>query len=234
MLEVQNLSVAYGKLVALRGVSLSVREGQVVAVIGSNGAGKTTLLRAISGLQPPLSGSIRFLGQRIDGLPTQEVCRLGIIHVPEGRKLFPQMRVLHNLQMGAYLPEARRHFRVSLGRVYQLFPRLEERRRQRAGLLSGGEQQMLAIGRALMSRPRLLLVDEPSLGLAPKLVSEIFGILRLLNEEGTTVLLVSQEVRQALELAHWAYVLENGVITLEGPSRDLLGHPRIKEAYLGL
>lgn len=234
MLEVAGLAVAYGELVALRDVSLHVKEGEIVTVIGSNGAGKTTLLKAISGLLRPLAGAIEFLGQRIDGLPSHEVCKRGLIQVPEGRKIFPQMRVIHNLEMGAYMPAARKRFAQSLSRTYQLFPRLNERRHQRAGLLSGGEQQMLAMGRALMARPKLLMVDEPSLGLAPKLVAEIFDILRVLNQEGTPILLVSQEVRQALELAHRAYVLENGRITLEGSSKDLLNDPRIKASYLGL
>ncbi len=234
MLEVAGLAVAYGELVALRDVSLHVKEGEIVTVIGSNGAGKTTLLKAISGLLRPMAGAIEFLGERIDGLRSHEVCERGIIQVPEGRKIFPQMRVFHNLEMGAYLPAARKRFAGSLIRTYQLFPRLNERRRQRAGLLSGGEQQMLAMGRAIMACPKLLMVDEPSLGLAPKLVAEIFSTLRVLNQEGTTILLVSQEVRQALELAQRAYVLENGRVTLEGLSRDLLDDPRVRESYLGL
>ncbi|MDP2936496.1 MAG: ABC transporter ATP-binding protein [Dehalococcoidia bacterium] len=234
MLEVAGLAVAYGELVALRDVSLHVKEGEIVTVIGSNGAGKTTLLKTISGLLRPRAGRIEFLGEGIDGLPSHEICKRGIIQVPEGRKIFPQMPVLHNLQMGAYLPAARRNFAQSLGRAYALFPRLNERRSQRAGLLSGGEQQMLAMARALMARPKLLMVDEPSLGLAPKLVAEIFNTLLVLNQEGTTILLVSQEVRQALELAQRAYVLENGRITVEGSSKDLLNDPRIKAAYLGL
>lgn len=234
MLRVEGLSVAYGELIALRDVSLRVEEGEIVTVIGSNGAGKTTFLKTISGLLRPLAGTIEFLGERIEGLPSHEICKRGIIQVPEGRKLFPQMRVHHNLQMGAYLPSARRYFTQSLGRAYELFPRLRERQDQRAGLLSGGEQQMLALARSFMARPKLLMVDEPSLGLAPKLVTEIFHTLQVLNQEGATILLVSQEVRQALELAQRAYVLENGRIVLEGPSRDLLGHPRVKEAYLGL
>jgi len=234
MLDVAGLTVAYGELVALQDVSLQVNQGEIVTVIGSNGAGKTTLLKTVSGLLRPRAGAMEFLGERIDGLPSHEVCKRGIIQVPEGRKIFPQMRVLHNLELGAYLPAARKGFAESLSRAYQLFPRLDERRRQRAGLLSGGEQQMLAIARALMARPKLLMVDEPSLGLAPKLVAEIFDTLRLLNQEGTTILLVSQEVRQALELGTRAYVLENGRITLQGRSGDLLDDPRIKAAYLGL
>jgi len=234
MLRVERLSVDYTGVRALREVSLTVNEGEIVTVIGANGGGKSTLLKTISGLLSPSSGGIEFIGERIEGFPPHEICRRGLIQIPEGRQLFPKMRVFHNLQMGAYLPEARKNVAQSLERVYGLFPLFRERRNQRTGLLSGGEQQMLAIARALMSRPRLLMLDEPSEGLSPLLTSNIFDTLRTLKEQGMTIFLVSQEVEQALELSHRAYVLENGQITLEGRSEELLNNDKVRAAYLGL
>lgn len=230
----KNLNVAYGGIRALVEVSIWVKEGEIVSVVGANGAGKTSMLKAISGILSPLSGEIEFLGERVDGMPSFEICKRGIIHVPEGRQLFPRMKVLHNLQMGAYLPEARKHAQDSLGRVYDLFPILRERKHLYAGLLSGGEQQMLAIGRALMSRPKLLMLDEPSEGLAPVVISRIFEILKLLGAQGTTILLVSQETARSLELSHRAYVLENGKVVIEGNSEEMMKDDKVREAYLGI
>jgi branched-chain amino acid transport system ATP-binding protein len=234
VLNVEKLSVDYTGVSALREVSLAVNEGEIVTVIGANGGGKSTLLKTISGLLSPSAGNIQFIGERIDGLPPHEICRRGLIQIPEGRQLFPKMRVFHNLQMGAYLPEARKNVAQSLERVYGLFPLFRERRNQRTGLLSGGEQQMLAIARALMSRPRLLMLDEPSEGLSPLLTSNIFDTLKTLKEQGMTIFLVSQEVEQALELSHRGYVLENGQITLEGRSEELLNNDKVRESYLGM
>jgi branched-chain amino acid transport system ATP-binding protein len=234
MLRVERLSVDYTGVRALREVSLTVNEGEIVTVIGANGGGKSTLLKTISGLLSPSSGGIEFIGERIDGFPPHEICRRGLIQIPEGRQLFPKMRVFHNLQMGAYLPEARKNVAQSLERVYGLFPLFRERRNQRTGLLSGGEQQMLAIARALMSRPRLLMLDEPSEGLSPLLTSNIFDTLKTLKEQGMTIFLVSQEVEQALELSYRGYVLENGQIALEGRSEDLLNNDKVRESYLGM
>lgn len=234
MLKVGKLNMAYAGITALRDVSMRVNESEIVAVIGANGGGKTTLLKAISGLVRPLSGSIEFLGERIDGLAPHETCKRGVIQVSEGRQLFPRMKVIHNLEMGAYLPEARKNFGDSLQKVYELFPLFKERRGQKAGLLSGGEQQMLAIARALMSRPKLLMLDEPSEGLSPVLTETIFDTLKTLGEQGLTILLVSQEVSQALELSSRAHVLENSRITLEGKSEDLLNNDKVRESYLGI
>lgn len=234
MLQVEHLNVAYDTLQVLWDVSLEVREGEIVALIGSNGAGKTTLLRTISGLMKPLFGSIRFMGEDIAGLPPHEICRRGVIQVPEGRMLFPQMRVIENLELGAYLPAARAQRHETIERVYRLFPRLKERQRQNAGAMSGGEQQMVAIGRALMARPKLLMLDEPSLGLAPVLVEMIMEVLTHLNGEDMTILLVSQEVHQALAIAHRVYVIENGRIVRSGPSHALRDDDAVRSAYLGL
>jgi branched-chain amino acid transport system ATP-binding protein len=234
MLEVERLSVAYAKVRALRDASIRVGGGEIVSVIGANGAGKTTLLKAISGLLTPLSGHIEFMGEKIDGQSPQELCQRGVIQVPEGRQLFPKMKVIHNLVMGAYLPEARKNLGDSLQEVFQLFPILKERRSQQAGLLSGGEQQMLAVGRALMSRPRLLMLDEPTEGLAPVLTDHIFNTLKALGEHDTTILLVSQEVARALELSQRAYVLENGQITMEGKSWELMDNDQVRESFLGI
>ena len=234
MLQVSDLSVFYGHLPALREVSFVVEKGELVSIIGSNGAGKTTLLKTISGLMKAASGTVRFEGDRIDGLPTYEICSRGIIQVPEGRKIFPRMKVIDNLEMGAYLPGAKRRFHESREQVYALFPLLASRKKQLAATLSGGEQQMLALGRALMSRPKLIMFDEPSLGLSPKASQEIFQIIGKLNQEGLTVLLISQDVLQSLGLAQRAYVLENSRIVMEGKAADLLQDPGVKEAYLGI
>ncbi len=234
MLDIESLAVNHQQLRALRGVSLQVKEGDLTALIGSNGAGKTTLLNAVSGLLPIAGGTVSWRGTNITGLSPDSICRLGIVQVPEGRKLFPNMTVLENLEMGAYLPTARSRAAESFAMVFDLFPRLAERRKQAAVSLSGGEQQMLALGRALMARPRLLMLDEPSLGLAPIVASEIFKIIGELNRNGLSVLLVSQEVLYTLSIAKYCYVVESGEITLSGPADRLLVDPRIKSYYLGL
>ena len=235
MLQAIDLSVFYGHLPALRGVSFTITKGEVVSIIGSNGAGKTTLLKTISGLMKPASGTIQFEGKRIDGLSTYEICSRGIVQVPEGRKIFPRMKVVDNLEMGAYLPEAKKRFRETTEQVYALFPFLASRKKQLAATLSGGEQQMLALGRALMSRPRVLMLDEPSLGLSPKASQGIFQTIEKLNrEQGLTILLVSQDVLQSLRLAHRAYVLENSRVAMEGKATDLLNDPKVKQSFLGL
>jgi branched-chain amino acid transport system ATP-binding protein len=234
MLKTDNLSVFYDELQALSDVSLEVPEGCLLTVIGSNGAGKTTLLRAISGLLRPRQGRILFEGDPIQQETTDRICLRGIVQVPEGRKLFPLMTVRENLEMGAYLPKARAGAKAKFTDVFRLFPILERRRGQLAGTLSGGEQQMLAIGRALMARPRLLMLDEPSLGLSPKIATEIYATLQVLHGEGMTLMLISQDVLQALRISSRAYVIENGRIVMEGESRELLGNPRVKEAYLGM
>ncbi|MFN3285910.1 MAG: ABC transporter ATP-binding protein [bacterium] len=236
MLELAGVSAGYGRLVALRDVSLEVPAGKVATVIGANGAGKTTLLRVISGLIPPRSGRLRLNGQDITAWPPERVVAAGVAHVPERRQLFGSMRVEDNLLLGAYLRlrrERRGAVEEDLERVYELFPRLRERRRQVAATLSGGEQQMLAIGRALMARPQVLLLDEPSLGLAPLLVRELFRVIRRLREEGYTVLLVEQNAHQALRVADVAYVMETGTITLRGSGPELLAKPEVQAAYLG-
>ncbi len=234
LLRVDGIEVGYGDLTAVRDVSLEVREGEAVALIGANGAGKTTTLRAVSGLLPLRRGRIEFEGQRLDGLGPSEIVARGIAHVPEGRQLFPTMTVRENLELGARTRAARGSRAETLERVFELFPRLRERGAQLAGTLSGGEQQMCAIGRGLMARPRLLMLDEPSLGLAPVLVKAIFEDLGRINGQGLTVLLVEQNVLRSLHLAHRGYVLENGRMTLSGPRDDLLASRHIKQAYLGL
>ncbi len=234
MLEVSNLDVFYGKSQALRDVSLRVAEGEIVALVGTNGAGKTTLLNTISGLLRPASGSVEFLGQRIDRLPPYKIMKLGICQIPEGRKLFTDMTVRENLEMGAYFSKAWSRRKETLERIYQIFPVLKERRGQSAKKLSGGEGQMVAIGRGLMSNPRLCMFDEPSYGLAPKLFSEVLEVIKHLREEGITIFLVEQNVRQTLETADRAYVLENGQIVLEGKGKDLLQSEQVKTAYLGV
>jgi branched-chain amino acid transport system ATP-binding protein len=231
LLRLDSVEAGYRDLVAVREVSLEVRAGEVVALIGGNGAGKTTTLRAISGLLPLRRGRIEFEGERIDGRASAQVVARGIAHVPEGRQLFPSMSVRENLELGARDRAARA---ATLETVFALFPRLRERERQVAGTLSGGEQQMCAIGRGLMARPRLLLLDEPSLGLAPVMVRLIFETLKAINETGTTILLVEQNVARALALSHRAYVIENGRIVLDGPREALQQSPHIKQAYLGL
>lgn len=232
MLSIQGINVFYGAIHALKDLSVEVKEGEIVAIIGSNGAGKSTLLRTISGLLRPKTGLITFRGEEIHGLPAHEIVRRGIGQSPEGRRIFTNMSVLENLQLGAF---TRKDGEIGsdMDAIMKRFPRLLERIKQNAGTLSGGEQQMLAIGRALMSRPTVLLLDEPSLGLAPNLVAEIFDIVLDINAEGTTVLLVEQNAHRALEIAHRAYCLETGTIVLQGSGKDLLNDPKVKEAYLG-
>ncbi|MBO8126025.1 MAG: ABC transporter ATP-binding protein [Firmicutes bacterium] len=233
MLEVNNLHVYYGGIHALKGVSLSVPKGEIVTLVGANGAGKSTTLRAIAGLVKPKEGTIRFLGQDITHLPAYRVAQKGISLAPEGRRIFPNLSVRENLAMGAYARKDKAEIQKDLDWVYELFPRLKERERQSGGTLSGGEQQMLAIGRALMSRPALLALDEPSLGLAPLLVKEVFSVLEAINSEGTTILLVEQNANAALKLAKYAYVLETGRVVLEGRGEDLLKNSKVRQAYLG-
>jgi len=234
MLEVSSLDVFYGKSQALRGVSLRVDEGEIVALVGANGAGKTTLLNTVSGLLRPASGNVEFLGKRIDRLAPHKIMKLGICQIPEGRKLFSDMTVGENLEMGAYSSEARKRRKETLEQVYKIFPVLGERRRQSAKKLSGGERQMVAIGRGLMSNPRLCMFDEPSYGLAPKLFLEVLEVVKRLREQGITILLVEQNVRNTLEVADRAYVIENGQIVLDGTSKDLLQNEQVKTAYLGI
>ena len=234
MLNVEGLSGGYGRVPVLRDVSFSVKEHEFMALIGPNGAGKTTALRMISGLLRPTNGEIRFEGDAISGLAVEEISRRGVSLVPEGRRLFAQMTVLENLQMGAYVPRGRGQMATTLEWVLDLFPNLADRQGQRAETLSGGEQQMVAIGRALMAYPRLLMLDEPSLGLAPILVEEIFAKLTSLRDRGITVLLVEQNVQHALSVADRAYLLEMGQVVLEGSSADLLEDDRVRRAYLGL
>jgi branched-chain amino acid transport system ATP-binding protein len=231
LLQVDQIEVRYGTIAALKGISFSVREGEIVALLGANGAGKTTTQKTVSGMLRPAKGAITFDGKRIDGIPAHELIRLGICHVPEGRHVFPRMTVAENLDMGAF--RFRSIDQADLDRVFELFPRLKERIKQQAGTLSGGEQQMLAIGRALMGKPRLLLLDEPSMGLAPLIVAQIFEIIREINNSGVTVLVVEQNAAQALSLANRGYVLETGEIVLEGSGKDLLADDRIRAAYLG-
>jgi branched-chain amino acid transport system ATP-binding protein len=234
LLELDNISVNYGSIEALTGVSLTVNEGEIVALIGANGAGKSTTLWTISGLVRARKGRILFDGRDITRASPSKVVAMGISHVPEGRRVFTTMSAQENLEMGAYVARGGRETREAMKRVFGRFPRLLERRRQLAGTLSGGEQQMLAMGRALMSRPKLLLMDEPSMGLAPMLVREIFAIIRELNEQGTTILLVEQNAHMALSVAQRAYVLETGQITLFGPAAELTGNPDVRRAYLGI
>ncbi|MFM7175075.1 MAG: ABC transporter ATP-binding protein [Caldilinea sp.] len=233
MLVLEQIHTYYDRIHALKGVSLTVRQGEIVTLIGSNGAGKSTTLRAISGLIKPRLGRILLDGQPIDPLPAHAVMRLGISQSPEGRRIFARLTVEENLELGAFTRNDKPAIRADLERVLALFPRLRERLRQRGGTLSGGEQQMLAIGRALMSRPRLLLLDEPSMGLAPLLVEQIFRIVRSINEQGTTILLVEQNAHAALSIAHRAYVLETGTVVLEGPASEVLASSQVREAYLG-
>jgi len=234
MLSVRDLAVCYGDAQALAGVSLDIHRGEIVAIVGANGAGKTSLIRAISGVLSPRGGSIRFEGREIAGQSSHVVCNLGIGQVAEGRQVFPNLSVLENLEVGAMLPRARATAARTLEAVFALFPRLAERTRQAAGTLSGGEQQMLAVGRCLMGAPRLVMFDEPSMGLAPAVVSEVLGVIRKLHEGGMTVLLVEQNVAVSLKLADRAYVLENGRVALSGAGDELLHDPRVREAYLGL
>jgi branched-chain amino acid transport system ATP-binding protein len=234
LLEIDNVTLQYGRIEALHGISIEVNEGEIVALVGANGAGKSTTMRAVSGLRPIASGAIRFEGQDISKLRADKRVALGISQSPEGRGIFPGMTVLENLEMGAFLRKDTAGIKSDLFRVYTLFPRLEERRKQYGGTLSGGEQQMLAVGRALMSRPKVLLLDEPSMGLAPLLIQQIFSIITEINQQGTTVLLVEQNAQQALSRAHRAYVLETGQIVKSGTGAELLNDPAVKDAYLGV
>ncbi|BCB74104.1 ABC transporter ATP-binding protein [Phytohabitans flavus] len=234
LLEIEDLTLLYGRIQALHGISLHVNEGEVVALIGANGAGKTTTMRAISGLRPVASGKIIFGGRDVTKMRADLRVALGIGQAPEGRGVFPGMTVQDNLEMGAYTRRDKPGITQDLAMVYDLFPRLKERQRQAGGTLSGGEQQMLAVGRAMMTRPKLLLLDEPSMGLAPMLIQQIFEIITRINEQGTTVLLVEQNAQQALSRAHRGYVLETGSIVKEGSGQDLLHDPAVKEAYLGV
>lgn len=233
MLEVNDLHVSYGAIRALKGVSCQVDDGEIVALIGANGAGKTTTLRTISGLIRPVSGSISFKGNPITKMPPHEIVISGISQVPEGRRVFTRMSVMENLEMGAYIRKDKAAVKADIKKIFERFPRLEERKNQLSGTLSGGEQQMLAMGRALMSKPTLLLLDEPSMGLAPMLVQEIFSIIKEINQAGTTVLLVEQNAHMALSIANRAYVLETGEVVLSGPAKDLANDPEVQKAYLG-
>jgi branched-chain amino acid transport system ATP-binding protein len=233
LLELDDVHSYYGHIQALRGISLSVEEGEVVTLIGSNGAGKTTTLRSINGILPPREGKILFAGEEIQGLPAHDMISRGIAQSPEGRKIFHRMTVSENLEMGAYHRHDRQGIRDDMDRVFELFPRLEERIKQESGTMSGGEQQMLAIGRALMSRPKLLLLDEPSMGLAPVLVERIFQTIQEINQQGTTILLVEQNANVALEIASRGYVLETGNIVNSAPAEKLREDPKVREAYLG-
>ena len=233
MLEVKDLELYYGVIQAIKGISFHVEEGEVIALIGANGAGKTTTLQTITGMLNAQAGSIQFEGTELTKIPGHKIVSMGMAHVPEGRRVFAQLSVLENLKLGAYTRKDKTEIEESLKRVYKSFPRLEERKNQLAGTLSGGEQQMLAMGRALMSKPRIVLMDEPSMGLSPIFVEEIFNIIKEISAEGTTVLLVEQNAKKALSIADRAYVLETGKIVLEGDAKDLLNDESIKKAYLG-
>ena len=233
MLEVKDLQVYYGVIQALKGISFHVNQGEVIALIGANGAGKTTTLQTLTGILSPKSGSIVFEGKDLTRTPAHKIVEMGMAHVPEGRRVFADMSVYENLLLGAYTRKDKAEIAESLASVYKRFPRLEERKGQRAGTLSGGEQQMLAMGRALMSRPRIILMDEPSMGQTPIFVNEIFDIIREVSESGTTVLLVEQNAKKALSIADRAYVLETGSITMDGKAEDLLNDEAVQKAYLG-
>jgi len=233
-LSLEKIEVRYGDALALYNVSLEVKQGEIVSIVGANGAGKSTTLKAISGLLKPKSGQILFAGERLNEIPAHAIVDLGIIQIPEGRQLFPYMTTLENLELGSYTPEARKGADETLNRVFELFPILNERREQLAGTLSGGEQQMLAIGRGLMGLPKLLMLDEPSLGLSPILVKVIFEAIGKINRAGTTVLLVEQDVKKSLSLAQRGYVMENGKITLKGEAQELLANEHLRKAYLGI
>jgi branched-chain amino acid transport system ATP-binding protein len=233
MLTIKDLQVYYGVIQAIKGISFEVNEGEIIALIGANGAGKTTTLHTITGLVSAKSGSIEFEGHDLTKIPAHKIVSLGIAHVPEGRRIFAELTVLENLKMGAYTRSDKNEIEETIKKVYARFPRLEERKNQIAGTLSGGEQQMLAIGRALMSHPRIILMDEPSMGLSPIFVSEIFDIIKEINNSGTTVLLVEQNAKKALSIANRAYVLETGKIVLEGDAKELMNNDSVKKAYLG-
>jgi len=234
VISVKELDAGYGDIQVLRGVSLEINEGEIVSLVGANAAGKSTMVKALSGIIKPWRGQVLFDGVRVDTLEPHEIVELGIVQVPEGRRLFPQMSVLENLLLGAYTPRARRDYAKTLRDIFEMFPILKERQNQLAGSLSGGEQQMCAIGRGLMAKPKLLMLDEPSLGLAPILVAQVLNMVKAIREQGVTVLLVEQNVRQSLALADRGYVLENGRIVIEGPSAALLADDRLRQAYLGM
>lgn len=233
MLKVENLLVSYGGIEALKGISLEVPEGKIITLIGANGAGKSTLLRTIIGLVKPKAGKITYYDKDITGLNSQKIVETGITLVPEGRRVFSNLTVFENLKIGAYMRKDTDGIEKDIAWIYSMFPRLEERCWQLAGTLSGGEQQMLAVGRALMSKPKLMMMDEPSLGLAPLVIKNIFNIIKQINENGMTILLIEQNANMALKIADWAYVLETGNITMEGTGKELLENPKIREAYLG-
>ena len=233
MLEVKDLEVYYGVIQAIKGISFHVEEGEVIALIGANGAGKTTTLQTITGMLNAKAGSIQFEGTELTKIPGHKIVSMGMAHVPEGRRVFAELSVYENLKMGAYTRKDKKEIEESLANVYKRFPRLEERKNQMAGTLSGGEQQMLAMGRALMSKPKIILMDEPSMGLSPIFVNEIFDIIRAVSESGTTVLLVEQNAKKALSISDRAYVLETGTITMSGKAKDLLEDEAVKKAYLG-
>ncbi|SDB16903.1 amino acid/amide ABC transporter ATP-binding protein 2, HAAT family (TC 3.A.1.4.-) [Ruminococcaceae bacterium FB2012] len=233
MLEIKDLSVYYGVIQALKGISFEVNEGEVIALIGANGAGKTTTLHTLTGILPAKSGSIKYNGVELTKIPAHKIVKMGIAHVPEGRRIFQQLTVLDNLKLGAFTRKDKEGIAADMAKVYELFPRLEERKSQIAGTLSGGEQQMLAMGRALMSNPKIIVMDEPSMGLSPIFVSEIFDIIESIRKDGLTVLLVEQNAKKALAIADRAYVLETGRITLSGKASDLINDEKVKKAYLG-
>lgn len=233
LLEFKNIVAAYGSITALKNVTFNVEGGQVVSLIGANGAGKTSTMRTITGLLKPSEGQVFFNGEDVTGLPAHKLVEKGISLVPEGRQIIEGLTVYENLEMGAYQRKDKEGVKEDIDRIYSIFPILNDRKDQLGGQLSGGQQQMLAIGRALMSKPKLLLLDEPSMGLAPLIVREIFDIVRRINEQGTTVLLVEQNAKKALEVAHYGYVLETGSMVLEGPAEEVMNNPRVKEAYLG-
>jgi branched-chain amino acid transport system ATP-binding protein len=233
MLKVDNISVYYGNIQAIKGISLEVNEGEIVTLIGANGAGKSTLLKTLSGLLKPKEGTIQYLGNNISGKPVQDIVKAGISHVPEGRRVFANMSVEENLELGAYLRKDTAEIRKDFEKVYELFPRLKERSKQMSGTLSGGEQQMLAMGRAIMARPKLLLLDEPSMGLAPLFVKTIFQIIEEINRDGTTILLVEQNAHMALSIANRAYVIETGKVVISGTASELKESDQVKQAYLG-
>lgn len=233
VIKLQDIETSYGEIRALKGISLEVQAGEIVTLIGSNGAGKTTTLRTISGQLKPRNGQVFFKDKNIEKMPPHEIAALGIAHVPEGRKIFPRLTVEENLEMGAFRIKDQNRIKQNMRRAFDLFPRLEERRKQKGGTLSGGEQQMLAMGRALMSEPSILLLDEPSMGLAPLLVDHIFKVIKELNDEGMTILLVEQNALKALKIAHRGYVLQTGTVVLSGAGEELLNNELVKEAYLG-
>lgn len=234
MLQVNNINVFYNQLQALWDVSIEVKQGEFLTVLGSNGSGKSTLLKAISGINIPAAGSITFKGVQINGLSPHKICEMGLVQIPQGRQIFPDMKISENLEMGAYIKKARKNIKNNMDKIYSIYPILGERKEQMAGTLSGGEQQMLAIGRGLMGQPELLMLDEPTLGLSPKLAIQMLSSLKLMHDQSITLVLVSQETLQCLKMAERAYVMENGHVSVQGPSAELLNSEAIKKAYLGI